>query len=258
MPADWQLPPGVSRQLWDYLHDPDVARSYDASLAGTSLLAYDQDFVLRHCQPPGRIADLGCGTGRLSLTLARQGFRPLAIDLSSEMLRVLGEKAASAKLDVLRLQANLVQLDCLADQSFDHAACLFSTLGLIEGDANRRRFLEHVHRILRPGGVFVLHVHNRWFHLGTVHGRGLLCKDLYWSLFGKGSGGDFLMAPHQGIGGLIMHLFTRREIIRLLTRTGFALIETRPISIRPDGRLTVSWLLPQLRAYGYLIAAKKA
>ena len=75
MPADWQLPPGVSRGLWDYLHDPAVARAYDEQLADTPLLVYDQDFVLEHCRAPGRMIDLGCGTGRLSINLAQRGFQ---------------------------------------------------------------------------------------------------------------------------------------------------------------------------------------
>ncbi len=53
MSADWQLPPGVTRPLWDYLHDPDIARQYDARLAGTPLLTLDIAFVLDHCRPPG-------------------------------------------------------------------------------------------------------------------------------------------------------------------------------------------------------------
>ena len=39
MPADWQLPTGVSRALQDYFHDPESARNYDTSLDGTPLLA---------------------------------------------------------------------------------------------------------------------------------------------------------------------------------------------------------------------------
>ena len=72
MPADWQLPPGVSRALWDYFHDADVARNYDATLGDTPLLTIDQQFVLDHCLPCGRLIDLGCGTGRLAITLAQR------------------------------------------------------------------------------------------------------------------------------------------------------------------------------------------
>ena len=45
------------------------------------------------------------------------------------------------------------------------------------------------------------------------------------------------MPVHQGIAGLTLHLFTRREACRLLTDAGFRVLEVRPISLRADGRL---------------------
>jgi SAM-dependent methyltransferase len=257
MPADWQLPTGVSRALWDYFHDPALARSYDANLDGTPLLAIDLPFVLEHCQPPGRLIDLGCGTGRLAITLAPRGYQPIAVDLSPEMLKVLGDKAAALGLAIPRLCANLVDLSMLADGSFDHAACLFSTLGLIVGVEARGRAVAHAYRLLRPGGVFVLHVHNRWFNFWTAHGRALLLREVAASWLGRGAGGDYLMPPHQGMGRLTIHLFTRREIVRLLRSCGFEIVEVRPLSLRPDGRLACPWWFGRLRSYGYLIAARK-
>src|SRR5262249_49774870 len=134
-PADWQLPPGVSRGLWDYLHDAGLARGYDASLAGSPLLAVDLRFAEEHFPSQGRLVDLGCGTGRLAVSFSRRGFRTTAVDLSEEMLRAAGEKAAAAGVTVDRVQANLVELDSLRDGTFDYAACLFSTLGMVTGDA---------------------------------------------------------------------------------------------------------------------------
>src|SRR4051794_21133260 len=100
MRADWQLPPGVNRALWDCLHDPEAARHYDERLLGTPLLALDQAFVLEQCRPPGRVLDMGAGTGRLSLTLAQHGYQPVAVDLSPEMLKVLGRRARELGIDV--------------------------------------------------------------------------------------------------------------------------------------------------------------
>jgi SAM-dependent methyltransferase len=185
----------------------------------------------------------------LALEAVRRGYRTLAVDLSPEMLKVLGAKATAQGLDVLRLQANLVDLGGLADESFAGAACLFSTLGLIQGATERRRFCDHVHRLLRPGGKFIVHVHNKWFLLRTRHGRRLL--------LGNRLRGDFLMPPHQGSGPLPMHLFTRREIRRLLRTTGFHLLECRPVSTASDGALRFPWLAPGWRAYGFLVAAQK-
>src|SRR5437870_3545018 len=113
MPANWQLPPGVSRGLWDYLHDPGIARTYDANLANSPLLRVDQRFAERHFPKPGRLLDLGCGTGRLLLPFAKNGFWTLGVDLSEEMLRIAGEKAGAAEVPVHRLKANLVELGCL-------------------------------------------------------------------------------------------------------------------------------------------------
>jgi ubiquinone/menaquinone biosynthesis C-methylase UbiE len=257
MSSDWQLPPGVTRTLWEYVHDPDIARRYDARLAGTPLLTHDVAFVLDHCRPPGRIADLGCGTGRLALALAQHGYQPVAIDLSPEMLKVLGDKARAAGLAIPRLCANLVALGCLDDAAFDHAACLFGTLGMIAGAAARRTMIAHVFRILRPGGAFVLHAHNRWFNLWTSAGRRLLLGDLVGSWLGRRARGDYEMPPHQGLGSLTMHLFTRREIVRLLRDAGFTITAIRPVSLREDGRVPLPWWFGRLRSYGYLISARK-
>jgi ubiquinone/menaquinone biosynthesis C-methylase UbiE len=250
------LPAGVSAGLWHQSRDAEFARGYDAGLVDTSLLQVDRDFVLEHCKPAGRLIDLGCGTGRLAIAAAQHGHRPVGVDLSPEMLKVLGAKADSLGLTIPTVCANLVQLDIVADASFDHAACLFSTLGLIVGAAARRRVLHHVHRLLRPGGNFVLHVHNRWFNVWTRHGRRLLLKDVIDSWLGRADAGDYqTIAP--GFGTMTMHLFTRGEVVRLLRSAGFEIVEVRSISHRPDGWLACPWWLGRLRSYGYLIAARK-
>jgi SAM-dependent methyltransferase len=255
-PADWQLPPGVNRGLWDYLHDPAIARDYDAGLAHSALFQADEAFARRHFDRPGRLIDLGCGTGRLLVPFAQRGDWVVGVDLSEGMLRHAGEKAAAAGVLIHRLKMNLVELDALCDRSFDYATCLFSTLGMIVGTEARRRVLRHVHRLLRSGGKFVLHVHNRWFNFWDPQGRRWLARDVLRSLAG-GTGGDRHQPAHQGIAGLTLHLFTRREAVRLLRDAGFRILEVMPVSLRPDGQLPGSWCFGWLRAYGYLLAAQR-
>jgi SAM-dependent methyltransferase len=90
---------------------------------------------------PFRLVDLGCGTGRLLIPLALRGYWVLGVDLSAAMLAVAREKARAAGAAVHLLRANLTQLDGVREGSFDYAACLFSTLGMVVGAEERRRVL---------------------------------------------------------------------------------------------------------------------
>ena len=242
MLPDWQLPPGTDRGLWDYVSSERVAREYDTALAGTSLLELDLRFAERHFPTPGRLIDLGCGTGRCLLHFAQKGFTCTGVDLSETMLDVVRQKAEQAGVAVSLQKANLVELDDVPAESFDYAACLFSTLGMIRGRESRQRFLGHVRRIVKPGGVFVLHAHNARFKLGLGLGK-------------KGAEpGDRTMPQHRGGADLTIHHYTRRELTSELAAAGFRVREWIPVSTRTDGRLSLSLLLPGIRAYGFLVA----
>ena len=61
----------------------------------------------------GLLADLGCGTGELTLMLAQAGYDVIGIDQSEEMLSVLREKADELGLTgrILLLRQDILQLD---------------------------------------------------------------------------------------------------------------------------------------------------
>lgn len=243
MIPDWQLPTGTDRGLWDYVSSRRVADEYDDALAGTHLLEADLAFAERHFPKPGKVIDLGCGTGRLLMRLAPRGFECLGVDLSEAMLDVLRQKAAAARLPIQTLRANLVELGELRNATQDYAACLFSTLGMLRGRANRITFLRHVRRILKPGGVFVTHAHNVRYHLGLGLGR-------------PGTEpGDRTMPQHRGGADLTLHHYTQGELVAELTEAGFKPVEILPVSAGPGGRLPLPGLLTGIRAYGYLVAA---
>jgi len=256
-PPDWKLPVGTSRGLWVYLHDRELAEDVDHRLVDNPLLHHDLAFCERVLKPAGSVLDLGCGTGRFLLRFAQLGMAVLGIDLSAEMLAVAARKANAHALQIPLIQASLVDLSAIRDGQFDHAVCLFSTLGMVVGSAHRRKVLEHICRVLKPGGRFVLHVHNCWFHLGTRAGRRWLLRDLMRQWRQADAAGDYEMPSHGGIAGLALHHFSRREILRELRHAGFAIDVVEPVSTRFDCRLRMPWLLPAVRAYGFLIAARR-
>jgi SAM-dependent methyltransferase len=237
MIPDWQLPPGVDRGLHDYMASGEMVGGYDAMMAASPLAAIDVEYCAKWFPPPGRILDLGCGTGRLAKALVPRGYGYVGVDLSDEMLSRAKQSVVG---EATFLNANLVELPKTVTGPFDFAACLFSTLGMVRGASNQVAVLKHVFHVLRKGGRFVLHVHNR-------HYRGLGLRG-WWN-------GDLKMPQAYGGAPLTLRHFSRREIQRMLRDVGFRILEVTPVGI--DGPLSQPWLIPLLRAYGYLIAAER-
>ena len=109
--------------------DPAMARSFDERrFAGPigELIAGTQARVIANMvgRVHGRsILDVGTGTGRAALMLAREGGRVTAVDASEEMLRVARQRAADELVPITFLRADGHHLE-FEDHSFDVVVCL--------------------------------------------------------------------------------------------------------------------------------------
>jgi demethylmenaquinone methyltransferase/2-methoxy-6-polyprenyl-1,4-benzoquinol methylase len=91
---------------------------------------------------PGReLADIGGGTGNYALALAREGWRPVVVDRSPQMLA----HAADKGLETIRADAARLPF---GDETFD-AVMLVSMLHHLDAP---ERALTEARRALRPGG----------------------------------------------------------------------------------------------------------
>lgn len=254
----WLLPIGVPKGVWEYAHSDDIAAEYDQSIASTDLVVFDQQIIARYCKQPGLAVDLGCGTGRALIPLVKKGFRGIGVDLSRPMLETLSTKAKHNGVTIWAIQANLVELDCLQDKIADYCLCLFSTIGMIYGRANRRRVLSHVARILKPGGVFIVHVHNVWFQALTSGTRRWLIPHWFRTrILRKGEFGDKFFDYH-GIPNVFVHAFTRRELVHDLRFAGFRVRSLIPLAVGRREPLSCPWFLGWLRANGWIAVCEKA
>jgi SAM-dependent methyltransferase len=251
----WRLPTGVTRSLWEYAQADHIAEDYDGYFAQNSLFEFDESVLARHFTRPGLIVDLGSGTGRLLVPFARRGFRGLAVDLSAKMLGVVGRKAAAENLPIDRLLVNMTELDCLRDGSADYCICMFSTLGMVRGHENRQRVLAHVRRILRPGGKFVLHVHNRWYNLFNPQGRAWLAANFFAWLMRRGVDPGDKFFDYRGIPNMFLHVFTQRELHSLLVDGGFRIIDFIALDTQRRHALRWPWFLGRLRANGWIVVS---
>jgi cyclopropane fatty-acyl-phospholipid synthase-like methyltransferase len=119
------------------------------------------DFLVEHLglRPGMRVLDMGCGTGRHSIEMARRGLDVTGVDLSDAMLREARQAAETAGV-----RPRFVQCDATAyraDQRYDRAICLcegaFCLLGQSDDPVGRDLgILRNIAEALVPGGRFML------------------------------------------------------------------------------------------------------
>jgi SAM-dependent methyltransferase len=110
------------------------------------------------------ILDIGCGTGRHAIELARRGYPVTGIDLSANQLARAREKARDASVSPVFEQRDAREPHFLGE--FDLVLMLCEGgFSLMETDAMNFAILENAVRALRPGGKFMFTCLNGLFPL---------------------------------------------------------------------------------------------
>ncbi|MEQ8764992.1 MAG: methyltransferase domain-containing protein [Planctomycetota bacterium] len=106
------------------------------------------------------VLDLGCGTGKWGLRLAKSGFPVTLLDLSPKMLEQCRRKAEEAGLSerVECVLADIVDLEGVPDGHYDLAVAFGDPLSLC---SDPKRAVEALRRVMKPGGLAVLSADHR-------------------------------------------------------------------------------------------------
>lgn len=144
------------------------ARFYDEDYRN-----YDEDIdAIRHlaAEMDGPVLELGCGTGRVLLPLARAKQEVTGVDISPALLDVARAKLAAVAKRVTLLEADLRTLD-LPRKDFAFAYCVSNTLMHLADPADQLAALTRAAAHLRPGGLLLIDLfHPDVARLVEVHG----------------------------------------------------------------------------------------
>lgn len=129
------------------------ARAADYVASAVHAAGEDLELIetLAKSRPGGRALDLGCGGGHLTYRLAAHAREVVALDLSEDMLRAVGEQAVRRGLKNVVTRRGAAQAIPLADAAFDVVASRFSA----HHWPNLVACLREARRVLAPGGLAI-------------------------------------------------------------------------------------------------------
>ena len=200
----------------------------------------------RHGVPRGsRIIELGCGTGRVAVPLAAEGYRVACLDISPDYVEEAKKYARRLGVEdrLEPVAGDAWRLDELVRGPYDAALLVWSTLiGYREDPSHDRELLRKVHGMVRGGGKLLI---LRQVDRDTVVLRHAQCpsdtivSDLgdimvferprfdpvtsilenTWTYYAREPGGLRLL----GSAGFRMRIYTVTELVELAREAGWTL-----------------------------------
>ena len=137
-----------------------LAGCYDQFTRDVDYAAW-ADYIERHFRrrglPGNTVLDLACGTGSLTLELARRGYEMIGVDLSPEMLTQAAEKnRGAAPIEPIFLCQPMERLDLYG--TIDACVCCLDSVNYVTDPKKLERAFGRVHLFLMPGGLFLFDV----------------------------------------------------------------------------------------------------
>jgi SAM-dependent methyltransferase len=102
------------------------------------------------------LLDLGCGTGRHAVELARRGYEVVGVDVSEEMLARARRRAADDHTHASFVLGDIQSIQL--DRRFDAVVSMFAVVGYQTSDDALRATFDTVRRHLEPSGIFLFDV----------------------------------------------------------------------------------------------------
>ena len=133
-----------------------IARLYDAwSRSVTEDVPF---YVHEAAAAGGPVVELGVGTGRIAIPVARRGIRVVGVDASREMLAICRERANAQRVgELLDLRLGDLRSPPVGER-VRLVTCPFRAYLHLRDEDDRRRALASAYQLLLPGGRFVFDV----------------------------------------------------------------------------------------------------
>ncbi len=119
--------------------------------------AYIQELLTCHGIAPGaKVADAACGTGNMTMELARRGYAAMGLDISGPMLATAAEKALKEGMAIPYIQQNICELE--TGKPVSAVVCACDGVNYLKGVKDPLYFFTSAFICLESGGVLTFDI----------------------------------------------------------------------------------------------------
>ena len=129
--------------VYDKLQDAD----YDA------FVDYYERIFKKLGKEPKLVLDLACGTGNITLPMAKRGYDMIGLDLSCEMLNIARDKAMTENQNILFLNQDMCEMELYG--TVDAIVCALDGVNYITETEDLRKLFRLVKNYLNPDGIMI-------------------------------------------------------------------------------------------------------
>ncbi len=205
------------------------AESWDEGAAGNPGLVSTIDAVVAAARvmPGMTVLDMGCGSGQLTIPLARVAAEVIAVDLSPSMIGLLRRNLDHERVENVSCRLEALEALCVEPASLDLVVSNYALHHLADDD--KRHLVSAVAVWLRPGGRLV--IGDLMLGRGTDPRDRAVIRAKFVALGRRGPGGWWRIAKNtwRFTARTAERPLSMSSWIRLLEEAGFVEVTARSI-----------------------------
>ena len=136
-------------------------KKYGEAIEEVGLWNSEKIVFQKYIDKNDKILDLGCGAGRTTINLFKDGYKNITgLDIADKLIEYAKDYSNKHNLDIEFLVGDATKLD-FNNNTFDVVIFSFNGMQCIPGLQNRKNVLKEVYRVLKPGGYYIFTAHDR-------------------------------------------------------------------------------------------------
>lgn len=116
--------------------------------------ATTMEYIHRYVKKGAKVLEIGAGTGRYSITLAKEGYKVTAVELVESNLEVLKKNSSGVK-DVVSYQGDALNLGRFEEEQFD-VTLLFGPMYHLYDKEDVHKAIEEAVRVTKKDGIILV------------------------------------------------------------------------------------------------------